>query len=126
MPSDQPDLPVTDLPVIDLSAVEHEPRQFRADLRAAAHDVGFFQLVGHGVPVADADRLLELSRAFFALPEAERLALSNLNSPAGSATGGTSWTSAVSARPGSSARWSRPTGGWKAPISGLSRCRNCG
>jgi isopenicillin N synthase-like dioxygenase len=71
----------SDLPVIDLAAVEREPERFRADLRAAAHDVGFFQLVGHGVPAVEADRLLELTRAFFALPEAERLALSNVNSP---------------------------------------------
>jgi isopenicillin N synthase-like dioxygenase len=73
----------SDLPVIDLAAADgtdDDARRFRADLRAAAHDVGFFQLVGHGIPAADADRLLALSRAFFALPEAERLGISNMNS----------------------------------------------
>src|SRR5260370_25545805 len=54
---------------------------FRRRLHDAAHRVGFFQLTGHGVAPAEAVALLGLVRAFFALPEQQRLALSNLNSP---------------------------------------------
>ena len=72
-----------ELPVIDLSAADDPARveQFRAALHEAAHRVGFFQLVGHGIGADTADELLDLVRRFFRLPEAHRLALSNLNSP---------------------------------------------
>ncbi|MFJ9567315.1 isopenicillin N synthase family dioxygenase [Streptomyces fuscichromogenes] len=63
------------LPVIDLSAPD------RAALHRAARDVGFFQLVGHGITPAEQARLLATARDFFALPEADRHALDNLNSP---------------------------------------------
>ncbi|GAB7109180.1 isopenicillin N synthase family oxygenase [Streptomyces phaeofaciens JCM 4814] len=72
------------LPIIDLSAADRGPQAralLRAQLHSAAHDVGFFQLVGHGVPDEDTRRLLTAMRAFFALPEAERLAIDNVNSP---------------------------------------------
>ncbi|MEU3448726.1 2-oxoglutarate and iron-dependent oxygenase domain-containing protein [Streptomyces thermolilacinus] len=71
------------LPVIDLSAAD-DPRTretFHRDLLAAARDVGFLHLTGHGVSDREITRIMELTRAFFALPEADRLALSNLNSP---------------------------------------------
>lgn len=78
-PAEQP----AKLPVIDLSAADDPARGelFREALHEAAHHVGFFQLVGHGIEPDQADELLELVRRFFALPEAQRLALSNLNSP---------------------------------------------
>ncbi|GIF11366.1 isopenicillin N synthase family dioxygenase [Actinoplanes teichomyceticus] len=69
-------------PVIDLRDAERGPQaraEFLDRLRSAVHDIGFFQLVGHGVTGGDA--LLELARRFFALPEPERAALSILNSP---------------------------------------------
>ncbi|GAA1944947.1 isopenicillin N synthase family dioxygenase [Kitasatospora viridis] len=72
------------LPVVDLSTADGTPEQrdvFLAALHRAATEVGFFHLVGHGVPAADTDRLTAAMHAFFALPEADRLALSNLNSP---------------------------------------------
>ena len=72
------------LPVIDLSAADRGPQAralLHAQLHSAAHDVGFFQLVGHGVPAAEKDALLTAMRAFFTLPEADRLALDNTNSP---------------------------------------------
>lgn len=71
------------LPVIDLSAAD-DPRTreaFHRELLAAARDVGFLHLTGHGVSDREIARIMELTRAFFALPEADRLALSNLNSP---------------------------------------------
>ncbi|MFJ4848415.1 MULTISPECIES: isopenicillin N synthase family dioxygenase [unclassified Streptomyces] len=72
------------LPVIDLSAADRGPEaraRLHRDLHAAAHDVGFFQLTGHGVTAEETAGLMRVIRAFFALPEAERLALGNLNSP---------------------------------------------
>ncbi|MEU4033377.1 isopenicillin N synthase family dioxygenase [Streptomyces collinus] len=72
------------LPIIDLSAADRGPQAralLHAQLHSAAHDVGFFQLVGHGVTPAETDALLTAMRAFFDLPEADRLALDNVNSP---------------------------------------------
>ncbi|MFJ3932195.1 MULTISPECIES: isopenicillin N synthase family dioxygenase [unclassified Streptomyces] len=72
------------LPVIDLSAADGtraDRRRFLAGLHTAAHRVGFFQLVGHGVTEAETAALTGAMRSFFALPEADRLALDNVNSP---------------------------------------------
>ncbi|MFJ1810052.1 MULTISPECIES: isopenicillin N synthase family dioxygenase [unclassified Streptomyces] len=72
------------LPIIDLSAADRGPQAralLHAQLHSAAHDVGFFQLVGHGVGDRETGELLAAMRAFFALPEAERLAIDNVNSP---------------------------------------------
>ncbi|MGO4749209.1 2-oxoglutarate and iron-dependent oxygenase domain-containing protein, partial [Streptomyces sp. 2MCAF27] len=69
-------------PVLDLrdaAGSEDTRAEFLNRLRKAIHEVGFFQLVGHGVE--DADDMLELARRFFALPEADRLALNILDSP---------------------------------------------
>ena len=69
-------------PVLDLRDAERGPlarAAFLDRLRAAVHDIGFFQLVGHGV--TGADELLDLARRFFALPEPQRAALSILESP---------------------------------------------
>lgn len=72
------------LPVIDLSTASGSP-QDRAALHAALHqaatEVGFFHLVGHGITAAETDALTSAMHAFFALPEADRMAISNLNSP---------------------------------------------
>ncbi|GHJ92888.1 2-oxobutyrate oxidase [Streptomyces sp. NE5-10] len=72
------------LPIVDLSAADRGPdarRLLHAQLHSAAHDVGFFQLVGHGVTEAETRALTDAMRAFFALPEADRRAVDNLNSP---------------------------------------------
>ncbi|MFI9047158.1 isopenicillin N synthase family dioxygenase [Streptomyces sp. NPDC053427] len=72
------------LPVIDLSAASRDPQErahLHAQLHTAARDVGFFQLTGHGVAPAQTDALLGAMRRFFALPEADRFAVSNLKSP---------------------------------------------
>ncbi|WP_406000119.1 isopenicillin N synthase family dioxygenase [Streptomyces sp. NBC_00829] len=71
------------LPVIDLSAADRGPQAralLHAQLHSAAHDVGFFQLTGHGVTEAETTALTTAMRAFFALPEADRLAIDNINS----------------------------------------------
>ena len=54
---------------------------FLADLRPAAHDVGFFYVVGHGVDRAVTDGVLASAAEFFALPVVERLQIQNVNSP---------------------------------------------
>ncbi|MEU7034811.1 2-oxoglutarate and iron-dependent oxygenase domain-containing protein [Streptomyces sp. NPDC046237] len=72
------------LPIVDLSAADRGPKDRRllhAQLHSAAHDVGFFQLVGHGVTDAETAALTSAMKAFFALPEADRLALDTTNSP---------------------------------------------
>jgi isopenicillin N synthase-like dioxygenase len=71
------------LPILDLRDF-HEPRTraaFVEALRRAAHEVGFFYLRGHGAPEGLSDRIFELSREFFALPLAAKLAIDMANSP---------------------------------------------
>ncbi|MFF8288572.1 isopenicillin N synthase family dioxygenase [Streptomyces sp. NPDC016309] len=82
MPSMPPAFPGS-LPVIDLSlADDPETRAaFHKELHDAAHHVGFLHLTGHGISSPETDRILRLTREFFALPEADRLAVSNLRSP---------------------------------------------
>ncbi|WKK23365.1 2-oxoglutarate and iron-dependent oxygenase domain-containing protein [Streptomyces olivoreticuli] len=72
------------LPVIDLSAASGDAATraaFHETLHGAARDVGFFHLTGHGITESETAELMRTLRAFFALPEAERLSISNLNSP---------------------------------------------
>ncbi|QJU53732.1 isopenicillin N synthase family oxygenase [Herbiconiux sp. KACC 21604] len=72
------------LPVLDLSRLakgDAEAEAFRVDLREATHDYGFFYLTGHGVPQQLIDDVMAVSRRFFDLPEADKLAIENLKSP---------------------------------------------
>ncbi|GAT72846.1 isopenicillin N synthase [Microbacterium sp. HM58-2] len=72
------------LPILDLSQLDAGPEaaaRFREDLRAATHDVGFFYLTGTGVSADLEARLHRAALDFFALPEAEKLAIENVNSP---------------------------------------------
>ncbi|MDP5228311.1 MULTISPECIES: 2-oxoglutarate and iron-dependent oxygenase domain-containing protein [Arthrobacter] len=72
------------LPVLDFSRLSAGPQEaegFRNDLRDAMHEVGFLYLTGHGVPQELTDAVLDLSRRFFELPEEQKLALENTNSP---------------------------------------------
>jgi len=74
---------ITSLPVLDLSLAQNPDtaEQFRTQLREATHEVGFFYLVGHGIPDDLQRRLLDVAREFFALPTAEKLAIENVRSP---------------------------------------------
>lgn len=74
---------ITSLPVLDLSLAQNPDtaEQFRTQLREATHEVGFFYLVGHGIPDELQRRLLAVAREFFALPTAEKLAIENVRSP---------------------------------------------
>jgi isopenicillin N synthase-like dioxygenase len=72
------------LPILDLSQLDAGPdaaARFRHELRVATHDVGFFYLVGTGVPPQLERRLHRVAREFFALPEADKLAIENIKSP---------------------------------------------
>ncbi|HEY3724035.1 MAG TPA: 2-oxoglutarate and iron-dependent oxygenase domain-containing protein, partial [Acidimicrobiia bacterium] len=74
------------LPVVDMTALRLDPDGADADravdaLRRACRDRGFFSLVGHGVDPDRCDAVLALARAFFALPEAEKVAIENVHSP---------------------------------------------
>ncbi|GAA1696556.1 2-oxoglutarate and iron-dependent oxygenase domain-containing protein [Microcella alkalica] len=72
------------LPVLDLSLLDGtdaDAARFRDELRRATHEVGFFYLVGHGVPTELIARALDTARAFFALPEEDKLAIENIMSP---------------------------------------------
>lgn len=71
------------LPVVDLSRFrDAEQREaFLADLRHAAHDVGFFYVVGHGIPEEVTSGVLAAAREFFSLPLEQRLEIENVNSP---------------------------------------------
>jgi isopenicillin N synthase-like dioxygenase len=72
------------IPLIDLrrfGAGERERAAFLADLRAAAHDVGFFYVAGHGVDPRLLHDLMESTRRFFSLPEDDKLAIEMVNSP---------------------------------------------
>ncbi len=65
---------VDELPVIDVSsAIAGEPSAALADdIDRACRTMGFFYVVGHGVPADLVDRLDRLARAFFALDDGEK------------------------------------------------------
>jgi isopenicillin N synthase-like dioxygenase len=69
---------VTVLPVVDLRA---DPGQLRESLRAAAHEVGFFYLTGHGVPDELVFGVIEAARRLFALSQADKDAVAMVRSP---------------------------------------------
>ena len=66
----------TDIPVLDVSGLLDESGPgYRAAVDAlgdAARHVGFAQIIGHGVDSALFETLLERTKAFFALPDAEK------------------------------------------------------
>jgi isopenicillin N synthase-like dioxygenase len=72
-------LPILDISRFDTGAAERAA--FLSALRAAAHGIGFFNLVGHGVSETLAREAFALSRRFFDLPEAEKLSIEMVNSP---------------------------------------------
>ncbi|ROL96927.1 isopenicillin N synthase family oxygenase [Pseudomonas protegens] len=77
-------LDITALPVLDLSQLEGRPEQrqaFLRSLRQAARDVGFFYLTGHGIDSGLLRRVQDQARAFFALPDADKVAVGMIHSP---------------------------------------------
>jgi isopenicillin N synthase-like dioxygenase len=67
------------LPIVDIAGLASPRREDRlavaARLRAACLDKGFLYIVGHGVPAALRDGVFAQSRALFARPMAEKLAV---------------------------------------------------
>jgi isopenicillin N synthase-like dioxygenase len=118
-----PNPPVLDLPVLDLSLLDDGPEaaaRFRDELRAATHDVGFFYLTGTGVTPELEARLNGAARDFFALPEADKLAIENVNSPhfrgytriGGERTQGrVDWREQIDIGPERAAIWAHAPGG---------------
>jgi isopenicillin N synthase-like dioxygenase len=68
----------TALPVVDLRDAAGDLCE---RLRTAAHNVGFFYLVGHDVPAELTREMLEMAWRFFALPQAEKDAIAMVRSP---------------------------------------------
>jgi isopenicillin N synthase-like dioxygenase len=72
------------LPLLDITRLDAGPEgraAFLEELRRAAREVGFFYLAGHGVPAELEERVRDVSRRFFALPEAEKLKVQMSHSP---------------------------------------------
>jgi isopenicillin N synthase-like dioxygenase len=72
------------IPLLDLRRLDAGDAQraaFLAELRAAAHGVGFFYVTGHGVDTLLLRDLMESARRFFSLPEGDKLAIEMVNSP---------------------------------------------
>ncbi|KAG2575155.1 hypothetical protein PVAP13_7KG416550 [Panicum virgatum] len=98
------------LPVVDLAPFltgdEVGIARATAAVRDACRTHGFFRAVNHGVPAELLARALELSAAFFALPDEEKAkvrpaAARGLRRPSRSATGGSRRT-----RPTRTSTWS--------------------
>lgn len=74
------------LPIIDIASLAADDANARAwvarELRAAALDKGFFYVVGHGVPEPLIEQVFDQAAAFFALPEARKLAVAKSRSRA--------------------------------------------
>src|SRR3974390_3188183 len=73
-----------DIPQLDLrrfDAGEEQRAVFLAQLRAAAHDIGFFYLTGHDVEMQLLRDVLQSAHRFFALPESDKLAIEMAKSP---------------------------------------------
>ena len=72
------------LPILDLAHFEcggENRASFLAGLREAARGPGFFYLVGHGIAPDLIRRLRQLSKRFFALPDADKLEMAMVKSP---------------------------------------------
>jgi isopenicillin N synthase-like dioxygenase len=83
------------IPVIDLApflAGAPEGEQVVHAIRAACEEIGFFCIVGHGVPEATIERIKERSRAFFDQDDAAK----RRYAPAGSSPGGVTYSPVAS------------------------------
>lgn len=72
------------LPVLDLSLLaqgEDAVAEFQEKLREVTHTIGFFYLVGHGIPDQTIQQLFEEARTFFALPFEEKKKIEMVKSP---------------------------------------------
>ena len=58
-----------DVPRIDMSNFTARKAEIADQFWNAATDIGFFQLVNHGIPQAQTDEAFEMTAHFFALPQ---------------------------------------------------------
>jgi isopenicillin N synthase-like dioxygenase len=77
---------VRDVPVIDVSTLDERDgrRRVAAEIDAACRHIGFFSVVGHGVPADLLDQLETLAHQFFDLDDDEKARI-------GMARGGRAW-----------------------------------
>jgi isopenicillin N synthase-like dioxygenase len=71
----------TEIPEVDLAGWSTDPAEFAERVRRVCHEVGFFQLVGHGVDDDFVERHIDLQRRFFALPESTKATIDKSRSP---------------------------------------------
>jgi isopenicillin N synthase-like dioxygenase len=74
----------SEIPVVsfaDWSRADADRAAFAQRLRTVCHEVGFFQLVDHGVDPGFLDDYFAALRMFFALPEEIRAQIDKINSP---------------------------------------------
>ena len=67
-------VPTTTVPTLDLGALPPE------DLRDVARDLGAFVVTGHGIRTEVTERVADLARLLFALPEQEKVAIASTRS----------------------------------------------
>ncbi|SLM62524.1 MULTISPECIES: isopenicillin N synthase family dioxygenase [Dickeya] len=72
-------LPILDFSLLDGSAAQRA--DFLHQLNIAARETGFFYLTNHGVDPTLQQRVQQLSRAFFALPDEEKQRVAMIHSP---------------------------------------------
>lgn len=75
---------VSSLPVLNLEELqkgEEAIDAFRAKLREVTHTIGFFYLVGHGIPDSIVQQIFEEARTLFALPFEEKNKIQMIHSP---------------------------------------------
>jgi isopenicillin N synthase-like dioxygenase len=80
VPGRDPALPVLDIGPYLADPAAPESVAFVAELGRTVHEIGFLYLVGHGIPDELAASVHDVARRFFALPEADRLAIENVRS----------------------------------------------
>ena len=71
----------SEIPEIDLAGWSDDAAAFADRVREVCHEIGFFQLVGHGVDAEFVERHIDQQRRFFALPEADKATIDKARSP---------------------------------------------
>ncbi len=71
----------TAIPEFDLTERVTDPVAFADRVRRVCHEIGFFQLVGHGIDAHFIERHIEFQRRFFELPEDCKAAIDKVHSP---------------------------------------------
>ncbi|RDX71367.1 Flavanone 3-dioxygenase 3, partial [Mucuna pruriens] len=71
-----PHVPIsTTLPIIDLSTLRDHSRSTINEIRIACREIGFFQVINHGIVQSVMDEALEVATEFFNLPNDEKMRL---------------------------------------------------